>query len=230
MVQINQLDRYSRGASWLLIIYLSFFLSGCSFRPDVLSPEEARVLQTRELTGTPEEIARAVVVVLQEMHYTLGTVDMGLGVITAERSSERKLAPISKEPVTESEKESGIKTFFLVAGVIIVVGFVLALIFGDDDEEDYDNGDNDRPAHRSRWHRSHHSSSTVYVASDNSGPASYLYTMTVSLEEVVPQTTRIHVTVQGEHYDGSGVSEAGPVQTPEFYSDFFNRLRIALNQ
>ncbi|MCF7824033.1 MAG: hypothetical protein K9N35_07650 [Candidatus Marinimicrobia bacterium] len=234
MVHINVFNRFTRGASWILILYLSFALSGCSFRPDVLSPEEARIMQTRELNGTPEEIARAVVVVLQEMHYTLGNVDMNLGVITAERSSERKLAPISKEPVSESEIDDGVKTFFIVAGIVLVVGFIAALIFGgndddDDDDEEYEYGNRHRSSRWSRRH-SHHETSTVFVDSGNSGPASYLYTMTISLEEIVPLQTRVRVTVQGEHYDGPAVSESGPIQAQEFYTDFFNRLQIALNQ
>jgi len=230
MTQNITMDRYSRGASWLLIIYLSFMISGCSFRPEVLTPKEARILQTRELNGTPEEIARGVVVVLQEMHYTLGNVDMGLGIITAERSSERRLAPISREPVSDSEIDDGVKTFFIIAGVAIVVGFILALIFGDSDDDDEENDDDDERSYRSRRHRPHHESSTVYMGSGSYDDDSYLYSMTVTLEEVAPMKTKVRCTVQGQHLEGSSVSESGPVQTQEFYADFFSRLQIALNQ
>jgi len=226
MTEKSGMNHYTRGASWLLICYLSIVISGCSFRPEVLTPEEARALQTRVLDGTPEEIARAVVVVLQEMHYTLGNVDMGLGIITAERSSERRLARISREPATETEIDDGVKTFFIVAGVAIVVGFILALIFGGEDDEE--NDDEEGWFHRSHRHGSRHESSTVYVG-DDYGPDSYLYSMTVTLEEIVPQQTRIRVTVQGQHLEGFAVSESGPVQSQEFYADFFDRLQVAFN-
>jgi len=227
MTQKTTMNRYTRGASWMLIVYLSIMISGCTSRPEVLSPEAARIIQTNEYNGTPEEVARGVVIVLQEMHYTLGNVDMGLGIITAEKSSERSLAPLSQEPANESEIDDGVKTFFIVAGVAIVIGFILAIIFGDDDEDD--DGE-DRQSRRSRRHHGHHESSTVYVGSNDYEPASYLYTMTVVLEETMPSQTQVRVTVQGQHYEGPSVSESGPVQSQEFYADFFTRLQIALNQ
>ncbi len=228
MTNISWIRRYLQGANWLLVIYLSVMISGCSFRPAELSPEEARILQTREFNGTPEDIAKAVIVVLQGMHYTLGDVDMGLGIITAERLSERRLAPISREAITETEIEDGVKTFFIIAGVAVVIGFILALVFGDseDDEEDKDDED-ERKTRRYRSHR--HRPSHVYVDSDNYGSDSYKYNMTITMEEISFQQTRVRVTVQGQHLEGMSVRESGPVQAQQFYIDFFNRLQTELN-
>lgn len=219
---------YSRSATWLLVGYLSIFLSGCTFRPAELTPEEARILQTRQLTGTPDEIAKAAVVVLQDMHYTLDNVDMGMGLITAKRASERRLAPISRETVTDEEIDQGIKTFFIVAGVIAVVGIILALVFNDseDDEDDEEDDRGWRPGHRPP----HHGPSHVYVDHGNDGPDAYLYTMTIMLEEIVPGQTRVRTTVQGQRREGSRVTESGPVQSEEFFTDFYSRLTMTLNR
>ena len=224
------LQHYSRGATLILVAYLSIMISGCAFRPAELSPEEARILQTRELNGSPEAVAKAVVIVLQDMHYTLGNVDMGMGLITAERASERWLAPISKEAISEEEVERGIATFFVVAAVIAVVVFIFAFVLNDDDDDDdEEDDDNEGWRHSRRSHR-HSRSSTVYVESDDHGRDSYVYSMTVMLEEIVPQQTRVRVTVQGQHLEGSRVLESGPVQTEAFYTDFYSRLQAALNR
>lgn len=218
-------QRYTRASTWILVIYLSFALTGCTFRPAEITPEQARVLQTRELNASPEEVAKAAVIVLQDIHYTLDNVDMGMGIITATRSSERRLAPISREAMTEEEIDQGIKTFFIVAGVIAVVGFLLAFVFADDDDEEDERED------RSRRHRPrHHGPSHVIVDHGHDGPDAYLYTMTIMLEEVGMGQTRVRTTVQGERREGSSITESGPVQSEEFYSDFYSRLHTALNR
>ena len=223
------MSRYTRSATWLLVIYLSFALSGCSFRPAELTPEEARLLQTRELNGTPEEIAKAAVLVLQDMHYTMDNVDMGMGIITAKRSSERRLAPISREAMTEEEIDQGIKTFFIVAGIIAVVGFFLAFVLNGDDDDDDD--DDDDTSYHGRSNRSYHGGPThVFVDSGDDGPDSYTYTMTIVMEELSPGQTQVRTTVQGVRREGSRVTESGPVQTEAFYSDFYSRLDRALNR
>ena len=230
-MKTSSINRFSRVASWLLIIYLSLVMTGCSFRPAELTPEEARVLQTQDFNGTPEEVAKAVSVVLQEMHYSFANVNMGLGVLTATRTSERSLAPISRETSSENDFENELGTFCLVAGTIAVVGLFLAWIFdgfdGDDEEDDdYD----DRP---SRRHRSHHHDSGISIfGSGDSGSDvdSYTYTMTVNLEEISLQQTRVRLTVQGEHYSGPSIVESGPVQDQQFFIDFFTRLHTTLNR
>ncbi|MBT3227958.1 MAG: hypothetical protein HOD43_04250 [Candidatus Marinimicrobia bacterium] len=235
-MKISSINRFSRGASWLLIFYLSFVISGCAYRPAELTPEQARVLQTRDFNGSPAEVAKAASVVLQEMHYTVGNVDMGLGLMTASRTSERSLAPISRETGAQSDFESELGTFCLIAGTIAVVGLFLAWMFdafdGDNDDDDDDNDDRRHPQ-RSHRSRSHNHDSNFFWGSDNSsssGADSYTYTMTVNLEELSLQQTRVRLTVQGEHYEGSSIVESGPVQDQQFFIDFFTRLHTSLNR
>ena len=235
-MKTSGMNRYSRGASWLLIIYLSIIISGCAYRPAELTPEQARVLQTRDFNGSPEEVAKAVSVVLQEMHYTLDNVDMGLGIMTASRTSERLLAPISRETSGESDFESELGTFCLIAGTMAVVGLFLAWMFdafdSDDDEDDED--DDRRPSRRSHRSRSHHHDSgwSIFGSSDNSPSSadSYTYIMTINLEELSLQQTRVRLTVQGEHFEGPSLVETGPVQDQQFFIDFFTRLQTTLNR
>jgi hypothetical protein len=235
-MKTTSINRFSRVASWLLIIYLSFIVSGCSYRPAELTPEQARVLHTRDFNGSPEEVAKAASVVLQEMHYTLGNVDMGLGLMTASRTSERYLAPISRETGAENELENELGTFCLIAGTVAVVGLFIAWMFDafDDDDDDDDNDDDRRPHRRSHRSRSHHNdSSWSLFGSNDSGPSSadsYTYTMTVNLEELSLQQTRVRLTVQGEHYEGPSLVESGPVQDQQFFIDFFTRLHATLNR
>jgi len=221
--------RYSYGASWVLVIYLSFMVSGCSSRPAEIAPEEARVLQTRVFSASPEEVAKAVTTVLQDIHYTLENVDMGLGIITATRTSEKLLAPISREADVPGDVSDELGTFCLIAGVMAAVGLLLAVIFGgsDDDDENDGNDRDDQRHHRSRRHN--HDSSSIFFGSDDSGADSYTYTMTVNMEATSLQQTSVRVTVQGQHFEGMSVVESGPVQTQEFYIDFFTRLQSALN-
>ena len=232
-MKTSSINRFSRGASWLLIIYLSLVMTGCSFRPAEISPEEARILQTRDFNGRPEEVAKAVSVVLQEMHYSLGNVDMGLGVLTATRTAERSLAPISRETSEQSDFESELGTFCLVAGTIAVVGLFLAWIFDsfDDDDDDDDDDRQSRRSHRSRSH--HHDSGFSIFGPSTPGPSdadSYTYTITINLEEISLQQTRVRLTVQGEHYEGPSIIESGPVQDQQFFIDFFTRLHTTLNR
>ncbi len=225
------LNRFSRGSSWLLIIYLSVVISGCANRPAELAPEQARVLQTRDFNGSPEEVAKAASLVLQEMHYTMGNVDMGLGLMTASRTSEHLLAPISREAVAEENLESDVGTFCLIAGTMAVVGLFIAWMF---DAFDGDDDDNDNDRHRSRSHRSrsHRHDSNIFVGSDHSSSDadSYTYIMTINLEELSLQQTRVRLTVQGEHYEGPSLVESGPVQDQQFFIDFFNNLYATLNR
>ena len=225
---------YSRGSTWILVIYLSIMVSGCATRPAELSPEAARALQTRVYSASLEQVARAATVVLQDMHYTLGQVDMSLGVLTASRNSEWSLAPISREISAESEMADELGTFCLIAGVMAAVGLTLAWIFGGDDDEEEDDRD-ERRSHRSRSHsssrsHSHNSSSFFFGSSDDNGPDSYTYTMTINMEELSSQQTQIRVTVQGEHFEGSSLVESGPVQDSDFFNNFYNQLQIVLNR
>ena len=222
-------SRYSRGATWLLVVYLSFALSGCSFRPTELAPEEARVLQTRDFNGSPEEVAKAITIVLQEMHYSLGNMDMGMGIMTASRKSERSLAPISIELGTQEDVPDEVKTFCLIAGAVAVVALMFAWIL--DESDDNDDDDDDYEYHDNRSHnRRGHSGGTWFGGSDNSGPDSYTYSMTINLEELPLQQTRVRVTVQGQHLEGASIVESGPVQDRQVFIDSFNRLHTTLNR
>jgi len=159
-----------------------------------------------------------------------------LGLMTASRTSERSLAPISRETGAQSDFESELGTFCLIAGTIAVVGLFLAWMFdafdGDNDDDDDDNDDRRHPQ-RSHRSRSHNHDSNFFWGSDNSsssGADSYTYTMTVNLEELSLQQTRVRLTVQGEHYEGSSIVESGPVQDQQFFIDFFTRLHTSLNR
>ena len=52
--------------------------------------------------------------------------------------------------------------------------------------------------------------------------------MTINLEDLPLQQTRVRLTVQGEHYEGPSLVESGPVQDQQFFIDFFNRLYTEL--
>ncbi|MCF7921704.1 MAG: hypothetical protein K9M55_03295 [Candidatus Marinimicrobia bacterium] len=199
------------------------------------------MLQTRDFNGSPDEVAKAISMVLQEMHYTVDNVDMDLGILTASRTSERLLAPISREMEAEaagaSDFEEGLGTFCIVAGTIAVVGLFFAWIFdvfdGDDDNDNDKDKDHSRPR-RSHRPRSHHHDSNIFIGGESSssvsGPDSYTYYMTVNLEDISLQQTRVRLTVQGEHYEGPSIVESGPVQDQQFYIDFFTRLQTTLNR
>ena len=75
MISNTVVSKYTRASTWVLVIYLSLALSGCSFRPAELTPEEARLLQTRELSATPEEVANvALFLASNEASYVTGQI------------------------------------------------------------------------------------------------------------------------------------------------------------
>lgn len=229
------INRVTRGSTWILVIYLSVIISGCTTRPKELPPDQARILQTRDFNGTPEEVAKATSIVLQEMHYTLDNVDMGLGIITATRTSEHQLAPIARAEAAGDDLESDLGTFCLIAGTMAVIGLFIAWIFDRSDDDDDEKKDK-RKHKRSRRSRSHHHDSgggiTIFGGSDDSGyeADSYTYIMTINFEEISLQTTRIRLTVQGEQYEGPSMVASGPVQDQQFYIDFYTRLQNTLNR
>jgi len=214
---------YGKMATWTLVVYLSVMLSGCATRPEALPPEQAKTLQTREMSYSVDEVARGVVAVLQEMNYSLENVDTKVGIITAERTSERQLAPISREAAPE-EMPDEMQTFCLVAGGLAIAALLFAWLWDDDENED------DWAPRRSHRRHIHHHPGPIFIEADDYSHDSYKYKMTVTLEPLGTYKSRIRVSVQGLLMEGPSIAASGPVHDEAFYQDFYNRLQIVLTQ
>ena len=94
------------------------------------------------------------------------------------------------------------------------VGFIALLTSGGSDGNG-DDGDSEQ----------HH-----FIHDDDgpSGPVVYNYKVTVNLETVGEDQTKVRVSAQGEKLVGGSVVSAGPVQEPEFFQRFFASLDKSL--
>lgn len=227
-------------ATWAhvsMVVLLSIILASCSLRPQALSPDAARVLQTRQIDAGVDDVAKAVVVVFQEMNFQLKSSDLGLGTLTAERVTEFRVYPISKEHPVTPEISEEVQTFCLVAGTLAVIGIILSIIFSDDEDEEQDDkqdGEQEKEkkkrvkVKRHRPHR-HHPTRSISLGPGDRGPDSFQYSMTVMLEELSSGATKVRVSLQGVHQDGGTVAASGPVHDAAFYEEFYARLYRVLN-
>lgn len=219
------------GFTLVLKIYLIVFLTGCTPRPDELPVDQARELTTRTLNGTPDEVAKAVVTVLQDMHYNLDTVDSELGLIAASKKTQRPQGRISREtpPVETEEGLTEAETFCLIAGIFAATALFLSWLFdGDifdgDDDDDWDDDDG--------WGRRRVVHEHVIWGSDDhpSGASYYEYKTTVNLMDTGYGQTELRLSIQGSHYDDGILQATGPVQEAELINYFFGQVATVLGQ
>ena len=125
---------------FLLISYLIVGLSGCSNPPRAEKPPSsiARAMETRSFQGDLMTVLKASINSLQDMDYTIDVLNSDVGLITASRTTEHRKASLANEkPDTEM---SNVEKALLAIGVIAIVAFLAALIFGDDDDDDKGKG------------------------------------------------------------------------------------------
>jgi len=230
-------QRILGGLTLALKIYLITFLMGCTPRPTELPVEQARQLSTKVIQGAPGEVAKAVVTVLQDLHFSLDVVNTDLGLINASKKTQRPQGTISREepPVTTEEGLSDAETFCLVVGIFAAVALILSAIFDgpffddDDDDEDYDH-DHDQGCfwggHRTVVHEHSYWGGPDYPT----GASYYEYKITVNLMDTGYGQTELRLSIQGSYFDDGILQKTGPVQDPELYDHFFGQVGTLLNR
>lgn len=209
----------------LLSVYLIFFLIGCSSPPPPLSVAEARSMQTRIINADYNKVMKASVNVLQDLNYSIDEISENIGIIIASRVSEKPQGEINEE---ETVVDEGTPTWMKVLGITIITAIVVGIIFliigaiGGDDDDDDDDADDDS-------HQSHGGSGPTTIFRDSrSRNKVYKYRITINLDSMDGQETKVRVSLQGQQMRGDDIERTGAVNDPEFFQRFFANLDKSL--
>jgi len=208
-------------AGWALKTYLILFMFGCTPRPDALPVDEARALGTRTLEGTPEQVVKSTVAILQDMHYSIDVVDRDLGLISASKRTQQREGRIAREPQPLHDDPTApteAETFCFIASIFALTFLWMSWLF----DLDFWNNDDDVDIN------------PIIIDNDwdndyRSGASYYEYKVTVNLEELGMDQTSVRLSILGSHFDDGVLQATGPVQTAALYDDFFLKLRTAVN-
>ena len=205
----------------LLSAYLILFLIGCSSAPPPLSVAEARSMQTRIIKADYNKVMKASVNVLQDLNYTVDEISDIIGIIIASRVSEKPQGEINEEEtVVDEGKPIWMKVLGITLITAIVVG-ILFLILGGDDDDDDDDGDDD-------FDHRHSGNGTTIIRESRSRHKVYKYRITINLDSINEQETKVRVSLQGQQMRGSDIERTGTVNDPEFFQRFFANLDKSL--
>ena len=206
---------------FLLISYLIVGLSGCSNPPRAEKPPSsiARAMETRSFQGDLMTVLKASINSLQDMDYTIDVLNSDVGLITASRTTEHRKASLANEkPDTEM---SNVEKALLAIGVIAIVAFLAALIFGDDDDDDKGKGRRGRSSPINIGGRSGNDDGP-------DGPRIYRYRVTINLNELGNDETSVRVSASGEVEQDAKILSTGGVHEVEFFQRFFAGMNQAL--
>ena len=82
----------------LLSVYLLFYLNGCSPpRPSKPPTSIARALETKQFNFSHKDVLKSSINSLQDMNYTIDLLNSDMGLITASRTTEKKMAELDLE-------------------------------------------------------------------------------------------------------------------------------------
>ena len=205
----------------LLISYLIVGVSGCSNPPRSEKPPTSivRAMETRSFQGDLMTVLKASINSLQDMDYTIDVLNSDVGLITASRTTEHRKASLANEkPDTEM---SNVEKALLAIGVIAIVAFLAALIFGDDDDDDKGKGRRGRSSPINIGGRSGNDDGP-------DGPRIYRYRVTINLIELGNDETSVRVSASGEVEQDAKILSTGGVHEVEFFQRFFAGMNQAL--
>jgi len=177
-------------------------------------------METRSFQGNLMTVLKASINSLQDMDYTIDVLNSDVGLITASRTTEHRKASLANEK-PDTEMSNGEKAL-LAIGVIAIVAFLAALIFGDDDDDD-DKG---------KGRRGRSSPINIGGRSGNDdgpdGPRIYRYRVTINLNELGNDETSVRVSASGEVEQDAKILSTGGVHEVEFFQRFFAGMNQAL--
>jgi len=205
----------------LLISYLIVGVSGCSNPPRSEKPPTSivRAMETRSFQGDLMTVLKASINSLQDMDYTIDVLNSDVGLITASRTTEHRKASLANEkPDIEM---SNVEKALLAIGVIAIVAFLAALIFGDDDDDDKGKGRRGRSSPINIGGRSGNDDGP-------DGPRIYRYRVTINLNELGNDETSVRVSASGEVEQDAKILSTGGVHEVEFFQRFFAGMNQAL--
>ena len=198
-----------------LIAYLSISIIGCTApQPTVKPPTTmARAMETRTFSKDMKTVLKAAINALQDMDYTIDVLNSDVGLITASRTTEQIQAALSAD---NDEEKSTFEMILLPLIAIVAVFMILGMVFGGDD----DDGDD---------------SDTINLGlgggdkdSGPDGPRIYRYKVTVNLNDIDTNNTKVRVSASGEIEQDGKILSTGGIHELEFFQQFFANVNKSL--
>ena len=210
-----------------LTLYLCTSLIGCSSpqQQSTVKPPTAvtRAMETRSFSKDMKTVLKASINALQDMDYTIDVLNSDIGLITASRTTEKGQASLSLDNPNNNNNQVSrlgqlIPVVFIAGAVIILFN----LIFGGDDDGDGDKRrDRDGP--------------TINLGSggnggdsDPVGPRIFRYKVTINLNDLNADNTKVRVSASGEIEQDGKILSTGGIHEPKFFRQFFANVNKSL--
>ena len=209
-----------RGLHFALVAYLSISIIGCTApqKPSVKPPAAiARAMETRSFAKDMTTVLKAAINALQDMDYTIDVLNSDIGLITASRTSQQQKSELSVEE-NDAERFNDFEKACLTAFGIFSLIIIMDMIFGGDD--DSENNNNDRSPIRLGGGGNNDSGPD--------GPRIYRYKVTINLNDLDADNTKIRVSASGEIEQDGKILSTGGIHELEFFQQFFANVNKAL--
>ena len=203
-------------------VYLLFYLNGCSPpRPSKPPTSIARAMETKQFNFGHKEVLKSSINSLQDMNYTIDVLNSDMGLITASRTTEMKMAELDME---DENQLTTLQKVAIFAGIIVAVGSFFALIDhlfggGESDEDE----DEEPRFERTTSHYSYHSHNETEFS-----PEIYRYKVTINLNNIKSTVTEVRVSASGEVEKDGAILQTGGIHEPEFFQMFFTKIENSL--
>ena len=207
-----------RGLHFALVAYLSISIIGCTAPQKSVKPPAsiARAMETRSFAKDMTTVLKAAINALQDMDYTIDVLNSDVGLITASRTSQQQKSELSIEG-NDAERFSEFEKACLAVFGLVSLVIIMDMIFGGDD--DSGNNSNDR--------------SPFQIGGGDSkdgqtGPRIYRYKVTINLNDIDTDNTKIRVSASGEIEQDGKILSTGGIHELEFFQQFFANVNKAL--
>ena len=207
-----------RGLHFALVAYLSISIIGCTAPQKSVKPPAtiARAMETRSFAKDMATVLKAAINALQDMEYTIDVLNSDIGLITASRTSQQQKSELSIEE-NDAERFSEFEKACLAVFGLVSLVIIMDMIFGGDD--DSGNNSNDR--------------SPFQIGGGDSkdgqtGPRIYRYKVTINLNDIDTDNTKIRVSASGEIEQDGKILSTGGIHELEFFQQFFANVNKAL--
>ena len=207
-----------RGLHFALVAYLSISIIGCTAPQKSVKPPAtiARAMETRSFAKDMTTVLKAAINALQDMDYTIDVLNSDVGLITASRTSQQQKSELSIEE-NDAERFSEFEKACLAVFGLVSLVIIMDMIFGGDD--DSGNNSNDR--------------SPFQIGGGDSkdgqtGPRIYRYKVTINLNDIDTDNTKIRVSASGEIEQDGKILSTGGIHELEFFQQFFANVNKAL--
>ena len=203
-----------------IVAYLSISIIGCTApqKPSVKPPAAiARAMETRSFAKDMTTVLKAAINALQDMDYTIDVLNSDIGLITASRTSQQQKSELSVEE-NDAERFNDFEKACLTAFGIFSLIIIMDMIFGGDD--DSENNNNDRSPIRLGGGGNNDSGPD--------GPRIYRYKVTINLNDLDADNTKIRVSASGEIEQDGKILSTGGIHELEFFQQFFANVNKAL--